>query len=964
MKVWKKLTALALCAACVCALICVPPAKAAAAVSTFPDITDAQVGRAVEALRTMGVIDGSGGLYLPGDSLTRAQFCKMALLVMGKGSEADAQASRTIFSDVPGSHWARGYVNLAATTTVGGEADKGGSRLMMGLGNGTFAPDRPITYGEAVTAILRILEYVKEASANWPYGAVSTASALGLDSGFTPPAAGDPIDRAQAALLFCNMLTTPMEGDKGIFADSLGTVQENWLLVSLDAKTASGREGAVQFVDKTGKKAPVLPAVHTPSASFLGTQGTAVIKDDQLLTFIPHMNADSRTLTVADATSGSTCTITGSDGNKLSFTRSTVVLDGETPTNYGAIFSKLNAGTTVVACFDTSGAVDYLYIESFSPVDSLKSGVMVARDKVSGNPFAQLTAGTTDYKIVKNGAEVTTSALKQYDVAAFEPTSKTLYVTDFRLTGVYESATPNTTMPTKIKVLGKELDVLDSALDDLKDLKLNSTITLLLSPDGKVAGAVSSSTLRSNTVGWVDPSSTAKEIKINLLNSPTSTLSSVSGPFSSDFELSDAEAERLIPSYINEPFDQYFAEHIDEMKKKEVENLCAEEVKNQTAKIRITYEGSPLTIEEYLKKRIDKELEALQNDHDALMRYDEAERRKFFMSEPVIGTKSINEQIKEITEAVNTNMKAGFEEEVQKDFAANESKYRNSMKADLCKKIREDERAKHSAEILARLSNYRSSLVTVTGSTGGLLSLSRLSGKAVSDALNPKARTLGSTPLADNIAVFEKVGTSDIKRVSLANIAAESVPASKIVYQRTDSAGKIDLLILDDVTGDLYTYGIATVGQEKTGTGFDDEPIYNTVTTVKNSKGETVQTIGGTTYNDKQFIGLVASSTHFSDTQFYRPAASVALKSVTKVTPANFNLSTGIFFSGSIELPIWDEVQCYNAKTKTWFDVSEKDKPASPMDNLNACLAYSNDLTVYYDRDPAQGGKVRIVVAN
>ena len=45
---FKQLTALLLCAACVCALITVPPASASGTVSTFPDITDPQVGRAVE----------------------------------------------------------------------------------------------------------------------------------------------------------------------------------------------------------------------------------------------------------------------------------------------------------------------------------------------------------------------------------------------------------------------------------------------------------------------------------------------------------------------------------------------------------------------------------------------------------------------------------------------------------------------------------------------------------------------------------------------------------------------------------------------------------------------------------------------------------------------------------------------------------------------------------------------------
>ena len=38
----------------------------------------------VEVLRMMGVLDGYGdGTYRPGNTLTRAQFCKMAVLAMG-----------------------------------------------------------------------------------------------------------------------------------------------------------------------------------------------------------------------------------------------------------------------------------------------------------------------------------------------------------------------------------------------------------------------------------------------------------------------------------------------------------------------------------------------------------------------------------------------------------------------------------------------------------------------------------------------------------------------------------------------------------------------------------------------------------------------------------------------------------------------------------------------------------------
>lgn len=804
MKFWKKLTALLLCAACVCALVRVPPAKAAGAVSTFPDITDPQVGRAVEALRTMGVVDGGGdGTYNPGGSLTRAAFCKMAILVMGKGDEADAQANRTIFNDVPGSHWARGYVNLAALTTVGGGEDgKDGFRLMMGLGNGSFAPDRVISYGEAVTILLRLLGYVKEAELNWPNGAVSTADSLGLTEGFTPPKAGATVTRAQAALLFCNMLTTPMSGNKDqTYLDSLGyTVKKGALLLAGDA-TQNGRSGYVKvFTGDEQADQLQLPAVRNPASFLEGARGTAVYdKNGRFFTFLPDAGATSRTITVASASGG---VLTATDGTKYTPSNSTEIWEGGSKDSYASKYTFLQPGTSITVCFTDAGAIDYLFVHGTSM--TLSGGVMVARDKVSGNPFAQLTAGTVDYKIVKNGTEVTTSALTQYDVAAFDPTNKTLYVTDFRLTGVYESASPNTSMPTKVTVLGKSLDVLDSAVDDLKGLKLGSSVTFLLSPDGKVAGAVSSSTLRSNTVGYVNGS------KVQLLNAP-SGLSEL--PLPEGFE----------------------------------------------------------------------------------------------------GTK------------------------------------------------------------------YADCLVTVTGGQNGAIYLSRMSGRTPTKPLDLTNRTLGGVPLAENVAVFDRIANSGMKRVALTDIAMESVPAEKIAYQRTNAAGEIDLLLFENATGDLYTYGIAKVetNENKQEFGPTDEKdddkkpdseqttstvtIINTYTSVSNSRGkDVVKVVGGTKYKDNQFIGLAPSVNQMDGTP--RSAGSVALKSVAKVSPSNFNLTTGIFFSGSIQLPISSEVQCYNAQTKAWFGAG--DEKATPMDNLRACLAYSSSLTVWYDRDPAQGGKVRVVVAN
>ena len=100
----KRFLAGLLAAALLCGLMAAVPASAAtggASASGFTDITDPAVAEAAEVLRLLGVVNGTGGtLFNPGGTLTRAEFCKMAIEIMGKGEEASAQMNRTIFLDV------------------------------------------------------------------------------------------------------------------------------------------------------------------------------------------------------------------------------------------------------------------------------------------------------------------------------------------------------------------------------------------------------------------------------------------------------------------------------------------------------------------------------------------------------------------------------------------------------------------------------------------------------------------------------------------------------------------------------------------------------------------------------------------------------------------------------------------------------------------------------------------------
>ncbi|MGN0968475.1 MAG: S-layer homology domain-containing protein, partial [Oscillospiraceae bacterium] len=88
----KRLLAAFLTAAAVCTLMAVP-----AQASSFPDISNPAVSRSADTLYALGIVNGmEDGTFRPEGHLSRVQFCKMAIEIMGKGDEARAQMNRTI----------------------------------------------------------------------------------------------------------------------------------------------------------------------------------------------------------------------------------------------------------------------------------------------------------------------------------------------------------------------------------------------------------------------------------------------------------------------------------------------------------------------------------------------------------------------------------------------------------------------------------------------------------------------------------------------------------------------------------------------------------------------------------------------------------------------------------------------------------------------------------------------------
>ena len=479
----KRLLSLLL-AVCLAASVLALPASAAETVR-FSDVTDRDTAMAVESLRLLGVLDGYGdGSFRPNAVLTRAQFCKMAVYAMDGESELGLYRTVTVFPDVKPSHWASAYINMAAK----------GKGVIAGYADGRFHPEKTVTVGQAVTILLRLLGYTDEnVGGIWPHGYMAVAQTIGLTDGVS----GDgstALTRGQAARLFLNLLRSDMR-EGGKYLDTLGTTVPNTMLVSASATGPDGRDNALQTA---GGEVYQLASGKTSNGLLNGYKGTLLLnKYGKAMTFVPDALGSSRTVILASKTATQ---IVDAGGVKYTLKASTPAYYNGEESDWGDVYSWLHAGMSVTLYLSEAGGVDYVFVGG----GTVTAAVIVDQDR-SGAGFDSLTGGMTGYAIYKNGAPATLGDLRKYDVAVYSAAENAIRVCDTRVTVYYESCYPNPAEPTTITVLnGTELTVLPTAMESLSAFKPGQRMTLLLTEDGQVAGAVDTgSGAKGNAVGIV-----------------------------------------------------------------------------------------------------------------------------------------------------------------------------------------------------------------------------------------------------------------------------------------------------------------------------------------------------------------------------------------------------------------------------------------------------------------------------
>ena len=226
------------------------------------------------------------------------------------------------------------------------------------------------------------------------------------------------------------------------------------------------------------------------------------------------------------------------------------------------------------------------------------------------------------------------------------------------------------------------------------------------------------------------------------------------------------------------------------------------------------------------------------------------------------------------------------------------------------------------------------------------------------------AGTMGELELAPGCRIYEWAGSGFVYDLegnqgsASADFSAidwlDEIASDCVSYYRTNSAGQVDLILLDSVTGGCYDYGKLTQYEDAEGISagsFNGQPIYNDAATLTNAAGTTQKYL----YNlpgRNRYVGIALGQSATGDLRI----TAVQSLSSDEAETADFFLQDGDWYveSGRQEFRVSEQVQIHLTGADLWLEGTE---------GLERILADGYTLTLYYDRPANEGGQIRIITA-
>lgn len=466
----------------------------------------------LSALKIM-VGDDNGNLRLD-DTIKRSEVAKMVVHAMGMDHLAESSKGVSKFPDVPTSHWANGYINVAHT-----------HGLVIGDDTGYFRPDSRITFEEAMTIFVRATGYEPLAlsKGGYPNGYVAAAG----ENGLADDVAGtlkQGITRGNVAVLANNALLVKLMERKGFGANETYEITEKTLLEDkLDVKKLSGQIIATGSTSIDGESSLQKGQVKIGSDVFetayninnmLGYNVDYFVKEndkgrDEVILAIPKKNANA----ITEITSEQFEKITEKNSYKAieyyktpSSSKSTLatlesgaklIYNGKSETYSDDLVDlKDKSGRIGLLDTDSNGRADIVFVMDYynMVVDEVTSTHKIV-DKY-GAPTLKLDPEDENlsFRIINGVQEIKLSDLKEYDVLSIAASLDK---------EIYEIEVSRKTVSGKITAIDEQGYYIGGEAYEIADnfegtLNLNNEGLFYLDVFGKIAAVDIDSTVSNN----------------------------------------------------------------------------------------------------------------------------------------------------------------------------------------------------------------------------------------------------------------------------------------------------------------------------------------------------------------------------------------------------------------------------------------------------------------------------------
>ncbi len=404
--------------------------------------------KAITDLSVYGILNGfEDGSFRPEEGVTRAQFAKIICYALNVGDLTGGGAVETGFTDVDPNHWAAGNIKMAASMGI-----------INGMGDGTFAPENPVLYEQAVKMIVCALGYsrVAEENGGYPYGHMTVASNIGVLKS-SDGVVGAGANRATIANLVNNMLEADQvtsTGEKGesLKDQQIKTESLNGQVVSVYGSTIYANtqspcsKDQIQLLASDGQhytfSAMELGAVKNTLSDFLGRRVTVYYSaEDELPTPILTnlvLQANKNIITEVDFADIIPGSITNTE---IEYTTDYTFGDTETvsvSSSANIMYNGVATSSSLSSCIDTSKSGQIIFLDSNNDLDAdvvfiKEYTTMIVKSKATSTyklTDEDTVTGTTDLilnetdssksiTIKRNGASAEFKNIANGDVVSF-----------------------------------------------------------------------------------------------------------------------------------------------------------------------------------------------------------------------------------------------------------------------------------------------------------------------------------------------------------------------------------------------------------------------------------------------------------------------------------------------------------------------------------------------------------------